>query len=515
MRLVTAIALTTSAFALAACAGGGGELSAAGVRASKANCTVLDSIETCMPTPTGGGGGTTVVDTDGDGIPDGDTGGDGDGTTGSGAGGNGSGPTTGNQTIALQKFVLDKPTKATDPAISQLTSNGATFAATEADILSVNKPKTLKFTIDTKSVHNAEWAVPAEMPEWQSGTRDLRWIEHGHTTVNFANAANYDIKDTKGNPVKYNVAKGVFEYTVDHTDTDGLFHSKEEVVEHFSDDVYWDQIKQYMGSKANAGTKDSYREYWNQDTATNRDEMMQVWAWKDSYAVQYQNQIGLGVPKQQAWSFGGTKATKMKASGKSQYAGRYVAVTKPGNWQKNKNGTIDPNKIWMEQGRLNLVADFDTSSIIGTASTESMTSEQNDAWYTWYTKEAETSAAGEMTHAKSTDVANYYKFMDAKKTFTATIVANGTVDANGDPVKNSFSGTAALPGDYKLGDNALKGGFFDTKGNSVTGIYSIDSTTKQLVGGTTGNADPKEATLHTSGAFNGECVASPGYACNP
>ena len=255
MRLVPVLALMTSAFALAACAGGGGglngggTLSAAGIVANNGTSVCGINQTGCIPTPTGGGGGG--------GTPSPSTG------VGSAAGGNVETNVPGNRTIALEQFVLDKPTDPKIPAISQITSTlTPTFADTDAAVISGIKPTSLKFTINTNSPNNSKWAVPAEMPEWVNGTRDLRWIELGHTTVDFNNPAAYVINDTMGNPIRYNFLKNAFEYTVAHIGTDGKFHNKDAIVDHGHDDFYWNKIAVFMGSKANAGSKKNYREYW-------------------------------------------------------------------------------------------------------------------------------------------------------------------------------------------------------------------------------------------------------------
>jgi hypothetical protein len=530
MRLVPVLALMTSAFALAACGGGGsgmsllngtatGKLSAAGIVAAN-GLTVCGVNQTgCIPF-TSGGTTVLVVDSDGDGIPDGTGGSDGDGNTGSGAGGNTTVNAVGNKTIALEAFVLDKPTTAGTPAISQISSTlTPTFAATEAAVMSTNKPKTLKFTIDTKSSHNGQWSVPAEMPEHLIATRDLRWIEYGHTN---AAPASFSVRDTAGNPVVYDFAKNGFVYTVDHIAADGR-HRPGDVVQHYADDFYWDQIKVYMGSKANGASKDKYREYWikNSDTTINRDETLQVWNWNDSYTVNYHNDIGGGASKQTAWSFGGKAATNMQASGKARYDGRYVGTAKAAGWKKVDGAKIDPNTLWLTQGRSEVLADFDKSTIHGTLSTETWTSEQDGKWYTWYTSEAAIGKPGDQNHAASVGTAaapDYYQIYGSKVILDGKIVAGTTTTNVGGvvtPVKNVFEGTATLDGPFQSGDNPLYGGFFGTDGKEVTGVFNVNGTTKELVGGSTGNTNEKEATLTINGSFNGQCTPSPGFTCPP
>ncbi len=529
MRLVSVLALMTSSLALAACGGGGGggamnllnggnavggtkDTAAAIVAANRFSVCGIDQTG-CIPITGGDGSVVTVKDSDGDGVPDGEDGNDGDGDTGSGAGGNTTTYVAGNKTIALEKFVLDKPTNPKVPAISQVTALATpTFAATENAILSVNKPKSLKYTIDTKSTHNSFWAVPEEMPESIVHTRDLRWIGYGHTTVNMNVPANYNIVDTQGNPVRWDATKGRLIYTVPHTTADASFNAGD-IVDH-KEDFYWNQLTTYMGSKANGGSKGNYREYWNKnsDPANTRDEELQVWAWKDSYAVKYQNGLE---PKQQAWSFGG-KATQVMAAGKSRYGGRFVGSAKTEGWKQLTNSDINPNASWMVQGRTDIIADIDNSTIKGTLSPESWTSEQKDGvLYTWYTQEAARVTPGNITRPASVGTAaapDYYQIYGSKVTIDGTIVANGTGTT---AVKNVFEGTATLTGDFKSTDNPVYGGFFGTDRDEVTGIFNVAGTVKDPVGGSTGNVNQKEATISINGAFNGACQVSPGYTCPP
>jgi hypothetical protein len=523
MRLVPVLALMTSAFALAACAGGdGATLSAAGIAAGKPGiCIGLP--KDCIAKPTGGGT-TSTTDPDGDGIPVDQNGTDGDGTTGSGAGGNTTGHTAGNRTIALQKFVLDKPAAGTT-AISQVNSTlYPTFQGAEDAIMSTNKPKTLKFTVDTKTANNAYWAVPVEMAEDIYGTRDLRWITVGHVKPTFFNPATYNVRDHDGNLIAYDPATNTFRYTATTTFGDETFYDKDEVdFEH--DDFYWNQIKAYMGSKANAGSKDKYREYRVKDTAANRDEVLQVWNWNDSYSLQYQNQIISGDAKQQAWSFGGKEATNMPTSGKSKYQGRFAATAKIEGWKAGKDSDINPNTVWKVQGSSEITADFgaSTDNVTGTLTPETWNSFQTkpDAFYTWYTKEAAVATTDNSTRPASigTPVTPEYKFYSTKIKLKGTVGAGDTTTtttAGGvtttTPVKNIYSGSAELD-KFTPGDNTMLGGFFGTDAHETTGVFSTKGTRTEQIGGTDGQIDTFTGTESINGTFNGQCT--PGVTCAP
>ncbi len=506
MRIISVLLLMTSGLALTACGGAGGS---AGILAEKAGVCKINEDCSVNPDP-----GTTVADSDGDGIPDSDEDdGDGDGDTGSGAGGNTTTASTGNKTIALQLFALNKPAAGTT-AISQLSATGyADMKAVEAAIMSTNKPKKLKFTINTNTDKNSQWAVPVEMNEDEYGTRDLRWIPLGHVLPTFATAT---ITDRGGNPLLYDPIKNSFFYTAASTYNDETFIAGEEV-DYQHDDFYWNKIKAYMGTKANAGSGDKYREYRVKDEEANRDEVLQVWNWNDSYAVQYQNQIIQNDAKQQAWSFGGKKPTNLSTTGKSKFIGRFAATAKIKGWKAPKESDINPNTVWKVQGRSEVVADFDTSSVAGTLTPETWNSFQTkpDAYYTWSTSEAANPVAGNLTMPKSTatPATPDFKFYSAKIKLKGTIVAGTPATPTTPAVKDSYSGSAEISG-FTPGDNAMQGGFFGTDGHETTGVFATTGTTTQQIGGSDGQIETFSGTESINGTFNGQCTA-PGGACAP
>jgi C-lobe and N-lobe beta barrels of Tf-binding protein B len=520
MRIVSVLLLMTSACALAACAGGGGgagtgssSLSAAGVLASK-NGIYCDILTDCDVTPAS----TTPPsdpDSDGDGIPD-SAEGTGDGSTGSGAGGNTTTDTKGNRTIALQLFKLDKPAKG-KTAISQLSSAGlATMDDVENAILSPTKPSSMKFTINTNTTNNTQWAVPLEMGEDVYGTRDLRWIKLGHVKPSFAAQT---IQDRAGNPIAYDAAANTFRYTATSTYNDETF-IKDEEVDFAHDDFYWDQIKAYMGSKANAGAGGKYREYNVKDQETNRDELLQVWAFDNSYAVQYQNQIIKTDAKQQAWTFGGNETKVMPTTGKSIYNGRFAATAKNEGWKPRKDSEINPNTVWKVQGRSEITADFDKSTVTGTLTPETWTSYQTriDDYYTWFTTEAANPVATNTTMkaSKPTSATPDYTFYSTKIKLKGTIAADDTVTNASlpptPPVKNIYAGDAELLG-FKTGDNTMQGGFYGSGATESTGAFAVTGTRTEQIGGSDGQIESYTARESINGVFNGQCT--PGATCAP
>ncbi len=502
MRLYPVLALVSSALALAACGGGGlssGVASRAGVLSV---CTIQTA--TCIPgTPTGTPT-PTVPDTDGDGIPDDQ---DTNGNTGSGAGGNTTATPTGTRTIAIFASKADKPTTA-PTALSVLTSTATpTMAATEAAILSTNKPTTLKFAVDTKSPSNSQFPVAIEQKEFVLGTRDLTWIELSHL-----NGAAFALTDKLGNPINYNPIRRAFVYSTTHT-VGGVTYNQFTNVD-TTEDFYWNQLIPYMGSKANGGAKENYREYRAVDASptVNRDEVLQVWAWSNnSYTTHYGVRDGDEWSKH-AWSYGGNAATAMPTSGSATYRGRFVGTAKTSNWIKPDGAEIDPNANWRIQGRSELVANFGTNDIRGTLSTESWTSKQaalNDDDYTWFTQEAANTTAGNIAGTPSTGTGiapNYYPFYDAQVTLEGKIKAATGAPTTGTPILNNFDGTATLNNPYISSANPFYGGFFGTNGTEATGIFAVSGQIVAPIGGSTGLNGNKGAFLDMNGSFNAKCT---------
>ncbi len=568
MRLYPALALMSSAFALAACGGGGG-LSDPSVRAQTLDVCYINNTSCDAPpkpvTP------AAALDSDGDGIPDSlDT----DGSVGSGGGGNNTGTSSGTRTIAIQASKLDKPTTG-KTALSLLTSAlTPTHTATEAAILSANKPKSMKFSIDTKSASNTNWAVPIEQKEYVYGTRDLAWIMHNHTTeqlrlvdtkgnaIAFASqgaglpmgyfyttthtstsgvpitagsaVAAADLAspyytnqlnrfvDRNGNPILYFPGRNEFIYTVTHTSVDGTFAAGSSV--DTTSDFYWNMLTPYMGTKANGGAKGEYREYRIIDSTdtVNRDEFLQVWDWGgNSYTTHYGNRSGGADPKQQAWSYGGKSTINMPTSGKATYKGRFVGNAKTSNWTPADGADIDPNADWRVQGRSEVIADFGTNKVSGTLATESWTSYQQKikSDYTWYTGEAGIATPGNILGEPSVGTSsapNYSQIYEARVGFEGTLVAGdqtATTLVAGvpttTPIKNNFDGTATLNGKYISSNNVMYGGFFGDNGTEVTGIFNVSGTLVDPIGGSAGLNGDRAAYLDMSGSFNANCATDP------
>jgi hypothetical protein len=508
MRLYPTLALMTSALALAACGGGGLSSTSGSAALSAANRLSVCKIgETCS-TPTSSGTPTTpaMPDTDGDGIPDAT---DTNGSTGSGAGGNNADVTIGSRTIAIAASKYSKPTTG-DTALSTLTSpTSATHADTEALILSTNKPKSITYNIDTKSATNSQWPIAIEQKEHIEGTRDLTWIQLGHISP----AVFAGITDKAGNPIAYNPSRGAFVYTTTHTlpfALGGQTYNQGTVVD-TTDDYYWNQIILRMGDKANGGAKQNYREYRALDASTNRDEVLQVWAWDaDSYSTHFGTRDGEDWSRH-AWSYGGVTPTRV-LRGQATYNGRFVGTAKTSNWLPSDGSLVNPNANWRIQGRSQLIADFGTDDIRGTLSTESWTSKQpalTSGDYTWYTQEAANTTAGNNPGTPSvgtTTAPNYYEIYDAQITLNGKITAPPSGTAVPNPILSNFDGTATLNSPYISSNNPLHGSFTGVNGTSATGIFSVSGQTVNPIGGSTGLNGNNGAFLDINGTFNAKCT---------
>jgi C-lobe and N-lobe beta barrels of Tf-binding protein B len=322
------------------------------------------------------------------------------------------------------------------------------------------------------------------------------------------NALAAALHDPNGNPLRYNKNTNKFYYRFDDT-PDASGHRdfyKNQAVDHKTD-YFWNQLVPFMNAKANGGTKTDYREYraYSNNTLDSRDEVLQVWAFKDSYATHYINGVASGLPKQQAWAFGGREATNVPTGGKGEYRGRWVATAVTSNFIKPDGAETDPNGKWMVQGNSRFIADFDTAKIDGTLTAESWTTNQNNKpLHTWFT-----AASGEPSKDTAADP-NYDVIYDTQIKIDATLHNNGTA---GSP-NNQFTGTANLGGDYLSTDNPAYGGLYGTNGDELTGAFNVFGVLPQPMGGSTGIIDGREGHVKINGVFNANCT-NPGGVCAP
>jgi C-lobe and N-lobe beta barrels of Tf-binding protein B len=233
------------------------------------------------------------------------------------------------------------------------------------------------------------------------------------------------------------------------------------------------------GNNGGAGT--NYREYRALSKTAQRDEVLQVWKWSDSYAAQYVNQSGGGEGRQHAWMFGGNKTATMPVGGLATYNGRFVAVAKTENYIKGSNADVDPNALWRVQGASTLTADFNAAqSITGTLTPETWTSFQT------FVPGDYTKTVGSAGTASAPD----YTF------YNTTVALKGTITGN------TYAGTSKLSGNFVSADNPMYGGFFGPSARQTTGVFSVYGDDPAPMGGSAGNTDARHGYLTIDGAFN-------------
>jgi hypothetical protein len=270
-----------------------------------------------------------------------------------------------------------------------------------------------------------------------------------------------------------------------------------------SEDFYWNQVAGNMTSKANGGAGAGYREYRVLSKTDNRDELLQLWAFGDSYATQYQNAAGGGVPKHQVWSFGGRKAQNVPTAGNATFNGRWVGAAQTENWLAPQSAAISPNGLWRVEGNSEFAVNYDSGAIRGTLTPESWTSFQDKIGaYTWFT-----SASGRKRNGTAAEP-DYSIIYETK----VNIDANLDAAAAGQP-RNTFTGQANLSGTYLTGDNPVHGGFFGTNGTELTGVFNAAGLNPNPQGGSQGVNDSRRGGLTINGAFNADCV--PNVTCAP
>jgi C-lobe and N-lobe beta barrels of Tf-binding protein B len=540
MRLLSVLALASSAIALAACGGGGGGdlLSASSMRAQTRGVCPIGS-SNCIPTtttttpPT-----TTIVDVDGDGIPD-DV--DTNGTTGSGAGGNTTDLAVGNKAVVLRSAKYDAPNAGTT-ALASLQENGSsTVALTTAKILSASKPTALIHSADLNSVNNSQLPTLVTQKEYAYGTRNLNWLTLRQTTFNpgtqvtgFGSATpgnlddhfigsaggveiSYDgfpiLNDPSGTKKvvwdrttrSYRVATRNFDPLFDHDDNPNtvapefIFSTTVDT----TNDYYWNQLYPLMSAKANGGTKTDYREYRALSGTDNRDELLQVWAWKNSYAVQYRNVAGFPEAKQQVWSFNGNDTTNMPTAGTATYKGRFVATAKTEGWDPPSGSELSNNNLWRVEGNSNFAVDFTNSGLKGTLTPESWQTYQKEfGEFTWFTGASGKKSIG-------TTATPDYDYI-----FDTNILIDTKIDGTKLVTDNKFTGTATLSGSYVTSENPVYGGFYGDKGTELTGVFNAYGVSPYPAGGSNGINGDRRGYLTINGAFNADCTVATA-ACAP
>ena len=257
----------------------------------------------------------------------------------------------------------------------------------------------------------------------------------------------------------------------------------------------------------NVGSGSNYREY--RALTADRDELLQVWAWDESYAVQYRNASSGGEAKQQAWTFGGNATKNMPVGGTANYNGRFAGTAKTWSWLARKDAKVDPNGLWQIQGRTALVADFGSaSSVAGTLTPETWT-KLDPTLSTYYTFDT-TTGTGYITR---TGVPVNPVDGPAYQFYKATLGIDAKIDAPvGGVASSTYKGDATFSGDFVTGDNPVYGGFFGNAATETTGVFAALGNAPDPDGGTDGINDDRRGFVSMSGVFHGctpVCPAPP------
>ncbi len=254
----------------------------------------------------------------------------------------------------------------------------------------------------------------------------------------------------------------------------------------------------------NIGSGSNYREY--RALSADRDELLQVWAWDESYAVQYRNASSGGEAKQQAWTFGGNATKNMPVGGKASYKGRFAATAKTWSWIAPQGSVVSPNGLWQIQGKTEMEADFGSaSSVTGTLTPETWTSldaNLND-YYTFDT----TTGKGYLTRtgAPVDPVSG-----PAYRIYDTTVGIQAKIDAPVAGVASStYTGEANLSGNFLTGNNPVYGGFFGNAAKETSGIFAAYGVTPGPTGGMDGINDDRRGYISMSGTFHGCTPACP------
>ena len=232
-----------------------------------------------------------------------------------------------------------------------------------------------------------------------------------------------------------------------------------------------------------------YREYRavSPTPGAERNEVLQLWAWNESYATQYRNATSGDAP-QQAWSFGGNRTAAMPTVGTVGYTGRFVATAKTENWLKPDGSDVDPNALWRVQGASAISANFGTASVTGTLSPQ-----------TWESYQAGV-ATGDLRWVVGTPgtVAQpNFSFYNSNVTISGTITGN------------TYAGAASLTGGFvntinDPANNPMYGGFFGTGAAETTGVFEVFGLDPSPIGGSAGINDDRAGYVTMSGAFHAD-----------
>jgi hypothetical protein len=271
------------------------------------------------------------------------------------------------------------------------------------------------------------------------------------------------------------------------------------------DQAEWPKSKEYDFYKAQnsaLGGSGKYKEYRLLSRSTAGvaiDEELQVWKWKKSYGVQYRHlQNGEGEAAHQAWSFGGTRtaAKSVPTAGSATYTGRFGSTAKSSNWNDTPiaGQTLAANNIWRVNGKSSTTVNFANGNVVSTLTPEK-----------WNGYQTLGGAVGFADVTVGSNTPNEFDFMNDKIKLTGKLTKTTT--------SNAITGRATLVGvgnGNSLGNpvsgkntNLFRGALFGANADEFTGIFNLEATYPEPVGGNLPTNDDRRGLLNHSGIVNG------------
>jgi C-lobe and N-lobe beta barrels of Tf-binding protein B len=261
------------------------------------------------------------------------------------------------------------------------------------------------------------------------------------------------------------------------------------------------------------GTYNEYRAYSRSAGATAVDEELQVWSWNKSYVTQYRDVTSSPAPAgHAAWSFGGkyTVASAIPTGGTATYDGKFTATALTSNWlddPSNSDQTLSANGVWSVLGDTHIVADFASSNIDGTLHPLVWKGYQSLNGATGF---IDTTVADALSAPGTARHGNWKGFMN-EDIHLAGVISKSTA-AGAHP--NAVVGTAHYDpnGNWinsSTGDQ-MYAGFFGDKGEEIAGVFSLDATRPDPIGGQTAIENDRRGYVSMVGAFHGTCTSVTG-----
>jgi hypothetical protein len=261
------------------------------------------------------------------------------------------------------------------------------------------------------------------------------------------------------------------------------------------------------------GTYNEYRSYSRVAGATAVDEELQVWSWNKSYATQYRDVTSSPAPAgHAAWSFGGkyTVASAVPTGGTATYDGKFTATALTSNWlddPSNTDQTLSANGVWSVMGDTHIVADFASSNIDGTLHPLVWNGYQS---LNGVTGRLDTTAADALLPVGAAHRGNWKSFMGEDIRLAGAISKSTAAGAH----PNAVVGTAHYdPNNNWINSSTgdqMYAGFFGDKGEEITGVFSLDATKPDPIGGQTAIEDDRRGYVSMVGAFHGTCTSVTG-----